>query len=109
MRFLHFSDIHFHREVAGHRLELDAHLRNEILRDVERMAESLGPVDSILVSGDIAFGGKEPEFSFAEAWLKKVCERTDCSLESIFMCPGNHDVDRDIASEDLVRSVRHKI
>ncbi|WP_170234382.1 metallophosphoesterase family protein [Azomonas agilis] len=65
--------------------------------------------DAIIVSGDIAFAGAPDEFAFATEWLTKLCEACRCSLESVFVVPGNHDVVRERAGRNLVQLIYRQI
>ncbi len=110
MLLLHLSDIHFRREVVGTALDPDMHVRNEILRDVEQMCAKLGPVDAILVSGDIGFAGHSDEYKFAANWLEReLCRICACKFSNIFTCPGNHDVVRATASRQLIQALHNQI
>jgi predicted phosphodiesterase len=96
MLFLHFSDIHFKHTEAGQPDDPNRALRNDMIADLKRMCAQIGrPVDSILISGDIAFAGKAAEYDFAYAWLEnEICPTVGCPIENVFVIPGNHDVDR---------------
>jgi hypothetical protein len=106
---LHLSDIHFRRKVTGMAMDFDRHLRNELLRDVEYMHAELGPVDAVLISGDIAFGGHPDEYKFALEWIDNLCQRCGCALENVFVCPGNHDVVRAVAGRWVIQGLHDKI
>lgn len=109
MLLLHLSDIHFRRGVAGTSMDPDLTLRNEIIRDIEKMCARLGKVDAILISGDIAYSGHHEEYQFALHWLELLCGVCSCSLSDIFMCPGNHDVARDMAHGRVVQALHLQI
>lgn len=51
-------------------------------------------VDAILVTGDIAFAAKEEEYKAAYKWLSELADACSCPMESVFVVPGNHDVNR---------------
>lgn len=85
------------------------HLRNELVRDVVAQCKSLGPPDVIIISGDIAFGGDPEEFIFATNWLRDLCIACGSALESVFVCPGNHDVVRGQADRLMVQLVHKAI
>lgn len=53
------------------------------------------PTDAIPISGDIAFAGAQDEYQFATDWLRdSICPAAGCSMDDIFIIPGNRDVDR---------------
>jgi DNA repair exonuclease SbcCD nuclease subunit len=108
MLLLHLSDIHFRRGVAGTAMDPDLTLRNEIILDVEKMCGQLGKVDAVLLSGDIAYSGHAEEYQFALRWLEQLCNICGCSTSNVFMCPGNHDVDRNIVSQSPVIQALHQ-
>ncbi len=97
--FLHLSDIHFHHRFSGDRYDLDKDLRNELEFDAVRTSRSLSQVDGILVTGDIAFSGKQKEYDAADKWLTHLCDKLKCPHENIWLVPGNHDVDRAIIEQ----------
>ncbi|MFD2675974.1 metallophosphoesterase [Camelimonas lactis] len=106
---LHLSDIHFRESEIGTTQDPNVHLRNEIRRDVIAQCRKLGPPDVIIVGGDVAFAGSTKEFNFATDWLQDLCDACGGTLQSVFVCPGNHDVVRDLADRNLVQLVHDKI
>jgi predicted phosphodiesterase len=93
-RFLHLSDIHFRYSISDGPYDLDEVIRNELLLDANAEAKRLGGVHGVLVTGDIAFGGKCDEYDTAYKWLNTLCSQIECSFKNIWTVPGNHDVDR---------------
>ena len=55
LRFVHLSDIHFSYRQASFGFDPDLALRDAVIADVEDKRNILGPMDAILVSGDIAY------------------------------------------------------
>lgn len=109
MLIVHLSDIHFRKTEVETTQDPNFHLRNELLRDVESFRKKLGPADLIIVSGDVAFAGHPDEYTFATAWLAELATRCGTTLDSIFVCPGNHDVERKTADRFLVQTVHNEI
>lgn len=103
--FVHLSDIHFRTGRAGDAHDVDADIRNEIERDLRNLRTSRIPrIDGIIVSGDIAFSGKQDEFAFARSWIERICEQVECPTSGVMIVPGNHDVDRASAgSKDIAQ------
>ncbi len=92
---LHLSDIHFYSLARGDDLlDYDTDVRNELERDAVRLRRELGDITAILISGDIAFGGKPAEYAKARQWLESLCGKLGCSPSVVWTTPGNHDVDR---------------
>lgn len=99
LRILHVSDIHFHRDVWDE----DGDQRRELIDDVRGRVLEGGPVDAILVGGDIAFSGQPHEYDIARQWLQDlvaVCGGIDESR--VFTVPGNHDVDVTVVQRSTV-------
>lgn len=91
--WLHLSDLHFR---AGEQHTWDENIVLEaLLEDVRaRIREDGFRPDLILVSGDIAFSGKQQEYALASAFFEELLSATQLSRDCIFPVPGNHDVDR---------------
>jgi hypothetical protein len=64
---LHLSDIHLRKEEIESTEDLDDDIRAKLLHDLGRSIPTGLDVDAILVTGDLAFGGKEIEYS--NAWF----------------------------------------
>ena len=111
MLFLHISDIHFKEKHVDQPDDPNRALRNDLVYDIKLMRKKIGkPATCILLSGDIAFGGKAAEYDFAFDWLKnEVCPAADCALTDVFVIPGNHDVDRDAAKAPAQRRAREAL
>lgn len=100
MRLLNLSDIHF-REPDCLRPETDPDVpfRTRLAHDVLELCRAGGPVDVILVGGDIAYKGHPTEYETAEQWLLKLANDCGCQPDRIFVVPGNHDVDRSVCAK----------
>jgi 3',5'-cyclic AMP phosphodiesterase CpdA len=53
------------------------------------------PVDFVLVTGDLAYGGQAEEYDLVKGFLDELSEAADVPIDRIFCIPGNHDIDRD--------------
>lgn len=67
-----------------------------MVQSVRDLTAQLGPVDVILVTGDIAYCADPSEYRAALAWLKELAIDCRCPPECIYVVPGNHDVDRGV-------------
>jgi predicted MPP superfamily phosphohydrolase len=103
------SDIHFKGWSGTSVHDLDADVRNELLRDAKKLTKGLGSVTGILVTGDIAFSGQEEEYKRAASWLKDLCGELECADESVSVVPGNHDVDRKRANSKITKTLHDTI
>lgn len=90
--WIHISDLHFRVDQAyGASVVLGT-----LLRDVRQriQQDELYP-DFIVVTGDIAYSGKESEYTLARHFFDDLLQVTGLSKDRLFPVPGNHDVDRD--------------
>lgn len=96
LTFVHFSDIHFGQEKGGETIVNDD-VRDMVVHDLKNICESMPNrmASGVLVTGDIAYSGKEHEYKAAGEWLDKVTAAIKCDRESVQVVPGNHDIDRD--------------
>lgn len=101
MRLIHLSDIHF---TAGDTWDPDEDQRDELIADVGVLVDAGGPVDGILIGGDIAFSGASPEYEVAAEWIERVRVRSGCPSGATWVVPGNHDVDRQLHDNNRART-----
>ncbi|SFH53764.1 Calcineurin-like phosphoesterase [Nitrosospira sp. Nsp14] len=103
---LHLSDIHIKTA------------RDEILTRGDLIGRAtykdLPMVDGvvILVTGDIAFSGKETEYALAEGFLEDVVKsiRREKNIPlKVLMCPGNHDCDFESGKPEIRELIIEKI
>ena len=92
-RFVHLSDIHFGQERGGTFVHHDD-ARFQLIRDCRKLRDEIGSADGILITGDVAFGGKREEYDRAGQWIDQLVEAIGCELIDVRTIPGNHDVDR---------------
>lgn len=111
LRFVHLSDIHFHTKGPDIGFDPDRDVRSELIRDVRSQVAESGAAAAVLVSGDIAYSGKKHEYADAASWLDQLCAAAGCAAASVYVCPGNHDVDRSViigspTIQDIHQAVR---
>lgn len=106
---VHLSDIHFTGSSGTSVHDLDAEVRNELLRDAVTVTRKLGGTTGVLVTGDIAFSGQRAEYERAASWLLEFCRAIGCLDESVWVVPGNHDVDRKIADSKVTKTLHESI
>jgi predicted phosphodiesterase len=91
-------------------MDPDLPYRMMLIQDARNFTKRLGSMDAILVGGDIAFAGAKEEYDAALEWLKELSQACNCSLDRVFLVPGNHDVDRKlITGSASVRNVQAAI
>ena len=76
---VHLSDIHFSPRDDLSQFDLDQQIRRALLEDLEIKPADGAGYDGLLITGDIAFGGKRDEYVRAQEWLDEVFGRTDTS------------------------------
>lgn len=111
MLLLHISDIHFRApDCVNPDLDPDRPYRTRLIQDARARTDTLGLVGAILISGDIAFHGNPREYEAAFDWIEELADACGCSLERVFVVPGNHDVDRSvITNSPETRNVQQAI
>ena len=90
IRWLHISDFHLHEKQSS---KQDAVL-DAMLHDIKQRGDGDVIFDFVLVTGDLAFSGKESEYELVESFFTKLSSTIGLSCNRIFCVPGNHDVDR---------------
>ncbi len=106
---VHLSDIHFTGSSGTSVHDLDADVRNELLRDASALTKELGGATGVLVTGDVAFSGQRTEYDKAASWLLEFCQAIGCPDESVWVVPGNHDVDRKTANSKVTKTFHENI
>ncbi|HLP61034.1 MAG TPA: SUMF1/EgtB/PvdO family nonheme iron enzyme, partial [Candidatus Deferrimicrobium sp.] len=93
---LHLSDIHFKKKKDEDNDELRKIIQERLIEAVTGHAGKEGNLhpDFVVITGDIAFSGKQEEYDEALKFLFKL--KAGLPKETEFLVvPGNHDVDRD--------------
>ncbi len=111
---LHLSDIHFCNAD-----ELDEDRRQHVLDGIptviHKLVKEKGPSwipSTIAISGDLAFAGGDlnrKEYERPEKWLEQLISKLnedykdvrELTAKDIFICPGNHDIQRSKVREKL--------
>ena len=110
MLLLNVSDIHFRHPICNTQMDPNRPFRTRLIQDARDRADELGPIEAILVSGDIAYAGLPQEYEAAYTWLVELADACGCPLERVYVIPGNHDVNRGTARDDVsVRNVHRAI
>jgi hypothetical protein len=106
--FVHLSDIHFKHSSGESIHDLDADIRNELLIDAASITKDLGSITGLLVTGDIGYSGSQQEYDRATEWLGVFCRAIGCPEENVWVVPGNHDVDRNLTTRKVTKTL-HQI
>lgn len=91
---VHLSDLHFSTDNPG----LEARnclIRDRLLQDIEELlgSEVRRRADAVVVTGDIAYGGRESEYRAAASWFDDVVKPVTNGSTRVLVVPGNHDVE----------------
>ncbi len=93
---LHITDLHFSQDSTAENDARKIALSTVIQTILDQPREWRPTV--ICLTGDIARRGKDTDFKIAEAWLLSLLEKLSLEKAALFICPGNHDIDRAIVS-----------
>jgi 3',5'-cyclic AMP phosphodiesterase CpdA len=100
--FVHVSDIHFGQE-RDFKVFVHNDVKDRVLADAAQMVSETaeGKATGILVTGDIAYSGKQDEYHDAAVWLDALAAKIGCEKTNAHVVPGNHDIDRDLVSDGV--------
>lgn len=107
--FVHLSDIHFGQERDGGTIVENADAKKRLIEDARAEVGKLGgKVNGVIVTGDIAYSGKEEEYILAGRWLAELTDAIGCDRSDVQMIPGNHDIDQGKIT-DIIETVLYAI
>lgn len=95
---LHLSDVHFGVSDPEHE---QPRITNALINAVN---EYQGQIDYCIFTGDLSFSAQSKQFLEAEKWLEKVYRSIGNTNAKMFICPGNHDSDRNAAIHFIIES-----
>lgn len=101
MRWLHLSDIHF-----GFQGYKSHNVRNKLVEKLKKLDLQM---DFILITGDCLyqFGNNNWDQKATIKYIKDIVKACKCPNKRVYICPGNHDVDRENESRNgLIQSIR---
>jgi predicted MPP superfamily phosphohydrolase len=98
LKILHLTDLHLRSSPNW-----DQELLNKRLIEDLRGLDSRGQKPEFLFfTGDLAqAGGAKDAYAPVSAYLKSIQDVASIRSDSLFLCPGNHDVDRDLISKHV--------
>ena len=101
MRWLHISDIHFNMKGYDSKK-----IQGQLL---VKLRELNLQMDFILITGDclFRFGEGAMDTTAVISYIKDIANACKCSYKKVYICPGNHDVDRENgARNSLINEIR---
>lgn len=111
MRFLHISDLHFGIENRNEFKETSKTIRKNYMDTLTEQIKGIvakQPVDFILLTGDVAWKAAEDEYEEAKEWLTCLLETCGLKSDRLYICPGNHDINRKNVDEILYPESQEK-
>ncbi len=110
LRILHISDLHFtHGERVGDDWPVEEFNRDMVTSSMVEFLKTLfekeNKPDLIIITGDMAYGGKEDEYRVAEVFCERLLNACSIGKERLYIVPGNHDVDRKEVTEARRRTL----
>lgn len=96
LTYVHLSDIHFGQD-KGADIIIHDDVKERLIEDAEEQVRihAGGPAKGVVVTGDVAYGGKPLEYENAGKWLDRLTAAVGCPKTAVKLVPGNHDIDRD--------------
>uniref|UniRef100_UPI003A932747 metallophosphoesterase family protein n=1 Tax=Bizionia sp. TaxID=1954480 RepID=UPI003A932747 len=106
MKILHITDLHYTNQIGGRTKQKK--LLDNFFNDLEKNVDE---IDFVIFSGDLVQrGDKTEDFELAKVnFLERIVEVTKIKKENIFICPGNHDIDRSVVSKSLIKYLDEEI
>jgi predicted MPP superfamily phosphohydrolase len=105
IRILHLSDLH----VSARRAWDQDPVLSGLARDVAGLVKSVGPIDLVALTGDVAERGADAEYALARQWLEgALLPAAGVARERLFIVPGNHDVERGAVNR-MVQSLQRDL
>ena len=90
IKILHLSDLHFTVNNTSQNIVLSS-----LYKKIENDIVPTNKPDILIITGDIAFSGKQKEYEKAKEYIDSIANLCKIKHENIFIVPGNHDVDRE--------------
>lgn len=103
MRILHISDLHF--GIACN--DTEKMQRDSLLNELVNITSKKN-IEFVIISGDIAYQNKDCGYEEAKLWLNQLSKQIGVDLDHFLLCPGNHDLDRNVCLEKEYISDRQK-
>lgn len=100
MKWLHLSDIHFN--IGGYDTSV---LKSKLIEFLKEQN-----MDFIVITGDVFYKNKVDVRAMKEVenYIREICLSCNCDKKNIYICQGNHDLDRDNASRNkLIDDIRN--
>ncbi len=106
MRILHLTDLHFTSEIG--KLTKQDKLISNFKKDLKLNVDN---IDFVIFSGDLVLNGsKSDDFNKAyKEFIESILEILKINKKNFFICPGNHDVDRNEVSKSIIKYIDEEL
>ncbi|MFS4481736.1 metallophosphoesterase [Hyunsoonleella sp. 2307UL5-6] len=106
MKILHITDLHYTNRIGGRTKQQK--LIEKFLVDIKEKALN---IDYVIFSGDLVNdGSNKKDFDIAcNEFLVKTLSVLNVDKSNLFICPGNHDVERDVVSNSVIKYLDEEI
>lgn len=114
VNILHLSDLHYGVQDAdgGSKDVVNLHVDAmeglcDALCTIPEKCPDWKP-DVIAITGDVAWAAKESDYKQAAVFIKRLLDMFGLAPEDVVLCPGNHDVDRELNTYTFqIQSLKH--
>lgn len=97
-KILHLSDFHFKNRDANQDVILSS-----LYTKLKELSDEKISIDVIIITGDVAYSGKETEYIKAKEYIEKILKLFNLPKSKVFIVPGNHDVNRELIHKDHIK------
>ena len=101
---LHISDVHWNN---NSKIDINI-VKDALLRDLDVLAEKELLIDFVVFTGDLVYSGSDPKdfFRAFDAVIAPILKKLSLPVEKLFICPGNHDIDRSAITDYIETGLR---
>lgn len=92
---LHITDLHFSDD-STRKSDARTIALGQLVDTIAELPDEWHP-SVVCLTGDVASRGRSSDYEVAGVWIAGLINRFSLPIESLFICAGNHDVDRDKA------------
>ena len=93
IKILHLSDVHFGQNDPDNE---QPRFTEELIKKIKDISN----IDLVLFSGDLTQKAIASEFQLGQNWLEEIHDVTESKM---LICPGNHDINRSLAKNEILR------
>ncbi|MDO4308819.1 MAG: metallophosphoesterase [Eubacteriales bacterium] len=98
LRILHLSDMHFGSDKNDSERELRKAYIHSFKEHVAQICQKK-VIDYIFITGDIGWEARKKDYTEAEMLIRDLMEICQLDSDRLFLCPGNHDVERELLED----------